>query len=284
MRTDILLSFLIALMVAVAAATGIFYTTAGPRIEHVTVRGEHATFQGSGLYRYDPAAVAREGTVWDVINLVVGVPLLMVAAVMTRRGSLRGRLILTGLAAYFFYVYLQYATMLTLNPLFLVYVAIFALSAVLFCVSLARIDVARLPEHITARFPRRLFIGFSFVLSGALVFLWTSRVMSIMQAGRYPDAIAGMTALVSQAVDLGMVVPLAIGAGVLLLRRSPWGYLLAAVVLIFGLMMFITIPSWIVVPLVQDGAIDTVEALPFILLSLFGIWLTWTFLRSVREA
>jgi hypothetical protein len=62
------LSSLIAVLVLVAAA-GVFYQTPGAHISFVTVRGEHATYQGSGLYRYDPASVAREGVVWDVIDL-----------------------------------------------------------------------------------------------------------------------------------------------------------------------------------------------------------------------
>lgn len=283
MKTEILLSLLIALLVAVAAAAGVFYRTPEPHASYVTVRGQHAISQGSGLYRYDPVAVAREGVVWDAINLALGVPLLVAASLLVRRGSLRGRLLLAGLAFYFFYVYLQYAVMLAFNPLFLVYVAIFALSSLLLAIDLSHIDVRHLPEHITERFPRRLFIGFSFTLSGALLLMWLGRIIPIMKSGLFPPELAGMTTLVTQAMDLGMVVPLAISAGVLLMRRSPWGYLLAGIALTFGLMMFITIPAWIAVPLIQDGTINAAEASPFLLLCAVGLVLTWRFLRGVRE-
>lgn len=116
----------------VAAATGVFYQTAGAHIDFVTVRGEHATYQGSGLYWYDPASVAREGVVWDVIDLCLALPLFAAAIVLSQRNSLRGRLLLGGMFFYFFYKYMQYAVMVAFNPLFLVYVAIFALSAVAF--------------------------------------------------------------------------------------------------------------------------------------------------------
>lgn len=53
------LSWLIAVLVLVAAI-GVFYHTSGAPIHFVTVRGEHATYQGSGLYYYDPASVVRE--------------------------------------------------------------------------------------------------------------------------------------------------------------------------------------------------------------------------------
>ena len=49
-KTLILLTGAILLLVLVAAGTGVFYQTAGAHINFVTVRGEHATYQGSGLY------------------------------------------------------------------------------------------------------------------------------------------------------------------------------------------------------------------------------------------
>jgi hypothetical protein len=170
-RTLILLTGAILLLVLVAAATSVFSQTSGAHINFVTVRGEHATYQGTGLYRYDPASVASEGVVWDVINLCLALPLFALAIVLSWRGSLRGRLGLCGMLFYFFYVYMQYAVMIAFNPLFLVYITIFALSAVTFFLNLRSIEVARLPEHISAHFPRRLFIGFTLVMSTALTLL-----------------------------------------------------------------------------------------------------------------
>jgi hypothetical protein len=142
-RTLILLSGVILLLVLVATATGVFYHTAGAPIHLVTVRGEHATYQGSGLYRYDPASYASEGVIWDVINLCLSLPLFALAIVLCWRGSLRGRLLLSNLLFYFVYVYLQAATGDAFNPLFLVYVAIFALSAVAFFLSLPDWEASR---------------------------------------------------------------------------------------------------------------------------------------------
>jgi hypothetical protein len=192
-------------------------------------------------------------------------------------------LLLAGLLFYFFYVYLMATVGVAFNDLFLVYVLIFALSAVLFFLNLSNIDIERLPTQISTRFPRRLFIGFVFTVATVLTILWIGRILPIMQADKFPSDIAGMTTLVSQGVDLGIVVPLALAAGVLLLRRSPWGYLLAAITLTHGLMMFISIPAWIVVPLVQSGKINLFEATPFVVLSLTGIVLAGLFYRNVHE-
>ena len=283
MKKESLLYGLIFLLVLVATTAGVFYYTPEPRIESLTVRGQHAIFQGSGLYRYDPVSVVREGVIWDVINLFFGLPLFAAAIFFSLRKTLRGRLLLGGLLSYFWYVYLMYAMMMSFNNLFLVYVSIFSLSMVAFVLNIRHIKVSRLPEQVSTRFPRRLFIGYSIALSAALVFLWLGRIIPIMVTGRFPDELAGLTTLETQALDLGLVVPLALSSGILLWRRSPWGYYLSSVAITFGFMMCITIPAWIVVPLLQDGKVNFVEASPFLLLCLLGLALAALFYASVRE-
>jgi hypothetical protein len=283
MKNYVVLSGLVFLLVLVATATGIFYRTPGPPIEYTTVRGERAIFQGSGLYRYDPAWFAREGVVWDVINLVIGLPLFAVAIYQSQRSSLRGRLLLGGLLFYFVYVYLMFATGVALNRLFLVYVAIFALSAVAFFLNLSGVDVARLPAQVSARFPRHIFIGFTFVMSAVLILLWSGRIIPIMITDQFPPDLAGVSTLESQGLDLGMIVPLLLSAGILLWRRSPWGYLLTSISLTHGLMMFISIPAWIAVPLIQDGKINLIEASPFLVMCLLELVLAGLFYGNVQE-
>lgn len=283
MKSHILLSGTIFVLVLVATSTGIFYQTPGSRFEYTTVRGEYVVFQGSGLYRYDPARFVLEGVVWDAINLLIGLPLFAVAIYQSQRNSLRGRLLLSGLLFYFFYVYIMAMTGYAFNRLFLIYVAIFALSAVAFFINLHGIDVARLPAKVSDRFPRRLFIGFTFVASGILTFLWIGRIIPIMVTDQFPSESAGLTTLVSQGIDLGIVVPLMLSAGILLWRRSPWGFLLTGVSLGYGLMMSITLPAFIVAPLIQDGKINFIEAIPFSVISLAGLYLVVQFYRNVRD-
>ena len=283
MKNNTLIPGVILLLVLIATATGVFYHTPGSPIKLVTVRGEQATYQGSGLYHYDPVTVAREGMIWDVINLFIGLPLFAAAIVMSRRNSLRGRLLLSGLLFYLFYVYLMYATMVAFNRLFLVYVTILALCPIAFAMNLQGIDLHRLPTQVSARFPRRCCIGFTFVLSGGLLLLWLGRIIPIMVSERFPAELAGMTTLETQAIDLGLVVPLALSAGILLWRSVAWGYLLAGITLTFGFLMCIAIPAWIAVPLIREEKINLIEASPFLLICLAGLILAGMFYWNVQQ-
>ncbi|MDR3577532.1 MAG: hypothetical protein P4L50_27020 [Anaerolineaceae bacterium] len=284
MKNTTLISIFIFALVLVAAATGLFYKTSGAPFQYSTVRGQQATIMGSGLYRYDPVSLVSEGVIWDGINLFIGLPLFAAAIILSQRNSLRGRLFLAGLLFYFFYVYLMLMTMDAFNFLFLDYVAIFALSAVAFFVNLQKIDIALLPEQVSNKFPRHWFIAFSFTFSAVLLFLWLGRILPIMTSGQFPPELAGLTTMTTQGFDLGMLVPLGISTGVQLLRRSPLAYLLSGILLSFGLLMFITLPAWIVIPLIQNGSINLMEASPFMILCLIGIAFFVLFFRSVKQS
>lgn len=282
-KTLLILSGLIMLLVIIAAAVGVASQITGAHMNFVTARGEHATLQSTGFYRYNPVAVVNEGVILDVIDLCLTVPLFMVAILLSWHGTLRGRLLLGGMLFYFFYKYLQYAVMLAFNPLFLVYVAIFALSAAVFFLNISGVEVAHLPAHVSARFPYKLLIGFTFAMSAILVLLWFGRIIPYTLAGRFPDELAGMTTLVTQAFDLGMVVPLLVATGVLLWKRSPWGYFLAAISATFGFIMSIALPAWIVAPLMRSGQLNLVEAVPLALLCFVGLFVAERFFWSIRQ-
>lgn len=283
MKRSFALLSLIAVLVLIATVVGIFYQTPEPRIEHTTVRGEEAVFHGSGLYRYDPVSLAREGIVWDAVNLFLGLPMFAVTIALARRNSVRGQLMLLGMLFYFFYVYLMYATMVAFNQLFLVYVTIFALSSVAFFINLKNIDVFHLAARVSDRFPHRLLIGFTLAVGTLLILLWGKLTISVTVTGQFPTEVAGMTTLETQALDLGMVVPLMYATGYLLWRRSHWGYLLAGISVTFAFLMSVTIPAWIVVPLVEDGKMNMIEAVPFLVLCIVGLYVAIRFYRNVRR-
>ncbi len=283
MRLHLLFGVMVWCLVLVAVGNGLFDRTPGEPQEHVSVRGERVLLHGSGLYRLDPEVLASEGLVWDGVNLAWGLPLLAVALSAAWKGSLRGRVLLSGLFFYFFYTYLQLLTMYAFNRMFLVYVGIVALTGPAFFLTLASIELQRLPLQVGPGFPRRLFVVFAFAASVLLVLMWTARIVPVLQTGRFPPQLAGLTTLTTQGFDLGLVVPLALASGILLLRRSPWGYVLTGVLLSFALVMCVTLPAWIVFPLVKQGSLRLAEAVPFAAISLLGLALAALFFLHLKE-
>ena len=101
-----LLSFALALLAALAAATGLL---------------------APSVYRDVPSWVAQARG-QDLVTLVVVVPLMLAAQVGARRGSTRAFLVWLGCVGYIAYSYAIYAFSAHFNSLFLVYVATFGIA------------------------------------------------------------------------------------------------------------------------------------------------------------
>lgn len=82
-------------------------------------------------------------------------------------------------------------------------------------------------------------------------------------------------------LDLGLIVPLAFLSGVLLLRRSPWGYLLASVVVIKMLTLGLAVTAMGINMALVGAAINPVELIVFLSLTLVNIVLAGLLLRSI---
>lgn len=266
----------------VAAAAGLFYQTPGEPYPYTNHRGETVMLNGHGLYFYDTVSSAAQMRGNDLITLVVGLPLLAVSAWLAFRRSLRGQLLLSGTLGFFLYTYLSMSTLTAYNALFLVYVAAFTLSLYAFILSLLAIDLKTLPEHFSPRLPRGWIAGTLFAVGGFLGLAWLGRILPPLLQGETP-ALENTTTLVIQTLDLSLIVPLAVLAGVLLLRRSAWGYLLASVAVLKGLTMALAV-STMGVNMVLAGVPDSPAILiPFLLLTALNLVMTVLLLGHIDQ-
>ena len=199
-------------------------------------RGEQVTINARGLYYWDTVSSAAQTQANDLVTLVLGLPLLAISFWLTLRGSLRGRLMLTGTLAFILYTYITMCFGAAYNKLFLIYVALFSLSLFAFILSMMSFDLKTLPAHFSEKLPRGWISGLLFLAAAFLSLAWLGRVAATFTTGAIP-ALENTTSMFIQVMDLGIVVPLCVLSGLLLLRRSAWGYLLASV----GLMKFLTL-------------------------------------------
>lgn len=270
----------IGILALFAAGMGLFYDTPGQPYPLTSFRGEQVLIHGHGLYRYDTVSTAAQMQANDMITLAVGLPLLAVAAWLAWRGSLRGRLLLTGTLGFFLYTYMSMSMLTAYNTLFLVYVALFTLSLYAFILSMLSFDLADLPRHFSPRLPHGWIAGALFAVGGFLLLAWLGRIGAPLIQGQTP-ALENTTTLVIQAIDLSLIAPLAILAGALLLRRSPWGYLLASVAVLKGLTMALAV-STMGINMALAGVPDSPAiVVPFLVLTLINLVMAVLLLRNV---
>jgi hypothetical protein len=224
----------IILLTFVATLAGL-WPGEGQSYAQTNFRGEEVIINARGLYYWDTVSSVAQMQANDLVTLVLGLPLLVISFWLTRLGSLRGRLLLTGTLGFILYTYITMCFGAAYNRFFMVYVALFSLSLFAFVLSMMSFDLKTLPSHFSEKLPRSWVAGLLFFAAVFLSLAWLGRVAATFMPNAIP-ALENTTSMFIQAMDLGLIVPLCVLSGVLLLRRHAWGYLLASV----GLMKFLT--------------------------------------------
>lgn len=278
---EMILVGMIAVLALIAAAAGLWYETDGAPYEITTYRGEAVTIYGHGAYAFDTVNSVAQERGNDTITLAVGIPLLLVSAVLAWRGSLRGRLLLTGTLGFFLYTYMSMSMLTAYNQFFLVYVLLFGLSLYAFILSMLQIDLAGLPARFSDRLPRGWIAASLFIISGFLALAWLGRVAGEMAPGVIP-ALENTTTRVIQAMDLVLIVPAAVLGGILLLRRSAWGYLLSSVVVLKAITMGLAVSTMVVFQYLAGTADEAIVAIPFLVITLVNLVMAFMLLKNIR--
>ncbi len=279
-KAIITLTILIGVLALFAAGMGLFYQTPGQPYALTSFRGEKVTINGSGLYAYDTVSSAAQMRGNDAVTLALGLPLLAIATWLAYRGSLRGRLLMTGTLGFFLYTYMSMCFLTAYNQLFLVYVALFSLSLFAFILAMLSFDLASLPQQFSQKMPRGWIAGLLFAAGGFLLLAWTGRIVNPLLQNATP-ALENATSLVIQAMDLGLIVPLSFLAGILL-RRSAWGYLLASVAVMKLLTMGTAVSVMGINMALAGVGVSPVELVMFPAITLANLVIAVFLLRAIQ--
>lgn len=197
-----------------------------------------------GLYRQSDAVVAMLRG-YDLAALAAAVPVLAVTLAPALRSSLRARLVAAGTLAFVVYDYAYYVFGTAFNDLFLLHVATLSTATFALILTLSSLDVPGIARRLRARTPVRTVAVILGVLAASLVGLWISGALGFAMTGTVPDDGNALVYPIEithlgYAMDLAFLVPAYALAAVLLWRRRPWGFVLAAVLLVAGVFTQLT--------------------------------------------
>ena len=276
------LAIIIIPLALLAAGAGVFWQGSGKPYPFETLRGETVMIRGHGLYRYDTVNSSSQEIGTDIVTLLIGIPLLITGIILSRKGMLRGQLLLTGALGYFLYTYGAMCFLTAFNPLFLVYVALFSLSLFGFILSMKNLDVDQLARHISDGFPRRVVAAYFIVVAVFLTLAWVGLIAGPSLTWAPPTGLESAITLVIQALDLGVIVPTSFITAILLLREQAWGYALSSVLLLKILTMGAALIAMIIGQILAGVAVDVVVSVIFVIISLTGIILGIITLKNIR--
>ncbi len=228
---------------------------------------------------YPTAEVQQSFAANDVINLIIGLPILLGSVWLTRRGQLIGLLFWPGALLFGLYNYIAYVIGLPFSLMTVVYLLIVLFSAYAIFDLLKNIDRQTVQTQLADAVPVKTS---SWVLI-AFGVLFIFRAVGIMLNSDVNQTALPLTELGVLIADIVLSLLCVVGGG-LLLRRMPLGYLsglgllFAACMLFVGLVLFLLLqPILMDVPFVLTDVI-VVAVMGLIFFIPFAL-----FIRGVRS-
>lgn len=218
------LSFIVAILMATASVAGLLFPTV--------------------IYPTDE--LLRSFVSNDVVNLLIGLPILLSSMWLAWRGKLIGVLLWSGALFFVLYNYLVYVFAMPFNVAFLLHLALVTLSVYTLIALVASIDGKAVQQRLTGAVPERLAGG---VLAG-LGLLFFLRVIGVLVNALTSQTPIAETELALHTADF-LIVPAWVIGGVLLWRRKEFGYvtglglLFQASMLFIGLIIFLLLQPFL---------------------------------------
>jgi hypothetical protein len=196
----------------------------------------------------------------DQVTLFVALPLLIIAVILSKRGSVRAHLVWLGMLNYILYNYAFYLFGAALNAFFLIYVVLFSLSIISIIYLIVNLEGRKISFREST--PVKGLSIYMFLLALILWFAWIGQWLSFVLNGEFPQIMVNTQSVnyLVAALDLTFVVPVFILAAIYLWRRKGVGYILAVMVNVKGFVYNLVL---IVGSIVQEksgieGALDLV--------------------------
>ena len=188
----------------------------------------------TSVYVVETASWRLEAQGQDIANLL-SLPLLITSAYLAGRGSLKARLVWAGVLLFLVYAFVVYAFAAHFNRLFLVYVATLGLSAYTLLLAALHFDPKQTTACVAEGSRSRLVGAFLLVLAVLFAVLWLSEDVPAVLAGVAPATVqsSGLLTNPIHVLDLAFILPGAALVGLQLWQGRPWGYALAAPLLVF---------------------------------------------------
>ncbi len=170
----------------------------------------------------------------DLVSLVVASPLLAYAVFRSMRGSTRWPAVWLGMLGYATYNYAFYVFGPSFNDAFLLHILAMSMSLYSIALALSALDVRALGERFRNDRRAHLLGGVLIavgVLQGAA---WVVLILRNVVTGALLEDVPVVGQHLIFALDLTLMMPALVIAGVLLWLRKPSGYLLGTAVAVLG--------------------------------------------------
>ena len=200
----------------------------------------------------------------DVVNLIIGLPFLLISLLLTRKGKIIGLLCWPGALFFIVYIYLPYVLTVPFSILFLPYIIIFSLTIYTLVGVVISVDRNALKEQLSTTVPAKVSGG---ILIGLSVLGIIRQVALIINALLNNLEVAPQE-LALWIDDLIIGSPAMLIGGYLLWTKRSLGYTVGAGLLIsYGLLLFGLIPFLAIQSFMSNTTIDPIGIVILLILT-----------------
>ncbi|MBN1428813.1 MAG: hypothetical protein JXB07_10540 [Anaerolineae bacterium] len=206
----------------------------------------------------------------DVVNLLIGLPILLGSMALARRGKLIGLLFWPGALLFVVYHYIAFSVGALITWQLIPYLVLVTLSVYTIVSLLSSIDAMAVRQQLTGAVRER-FTGGALVGFGALFAILAIQILSSQTASAPERATA--------VADLVIVLALAAG-GILLWRKQALGYVVGAGLLFQVSMLFVGLLAYFILqPFLTEAPFPAED---FVVILVMGLICSIPFVLFVR--
>ncbi len=278
-----ILILFIAMLSLLAGIMGILSMGGSGTRAFISLNGDTVYLYGKGIYINDSVAAAAQTIAQDWVTVVLGIPLLILSCIFSRKKSLRARILLAGTLAYFLYTYMSYSFLCMYNPLFLVYVALMSMCFFALILVLISFDLQLIKKAFSDDLPVKTIGILIIVFACAIALMWLGRIVPPLINDEIPSGLDHYTTLVIQAMDFGFVIPVSILSSILLMHRKPVGLLLSSVMCMKGATMLTSLTVMVINQALAGVKMSVAEIVIFPVANLLVLFGVFVFMKKIKE-
>ena len=152
-----------------------------------------------------------------------------------------------------------------------------------FVLTMMSFDIDKLSSYFSEKLPVKFVGGLLISIGTIFGLMWLGTVVPSIISGTAPAALEHYTTLVIQAMDLGFVVPTAFLAGILLINRKPFGYLLSSVVTVKGITMLTALTAMVINQMLAGVEVGFAILILIPVLNLVIIYSLYLIMKNIKE-
>lgn len=234
-------------------------------------------------YVRDSPSLGAQGVGQDLVDLFLAVPLLLISFFYLRRGNRLAILIYGGTVGYIMYSFIIYCFGVHFNRLFLLYCLTLSLSLYTFIMLISNLRQMQVESWFEGA-PVKLISVYLMVVAAIFCVLWLKSIVPAIVHNEVPRDVSDYGLLVNpvHVIDLAFALPgLVIGA-ILIRKKQGLGYIIAAISLVFMVLLTIALAAMVVMLVLRDISEDFTVAIVFAVLALSSTLFAVLLFRSLK--